>query len=145
MTDDAIKHEARSWLNTRWVHGQRIKGAGTDCVGLIIELGKTFRWIPTDYEPPIYARQHALHRDTSLLLGELRKFAREVPPEDRRNNALAVGDIIAFNYERTAGHAGIYIGDGLFVHAYMPRRAVIESKLADFSANINSVWRPERY
>lgn len=141
-TDEAIVREATSWIGTRWVHGQRVKHEGTDCVGFIIELGKAFGWIPADYAPPIYSRQHALHRDSSLLLAELARFAREVPPEERRGNDLAVGDIIAFHYERTAGHAGMYIGEGVFVHAYLPRRSVIASPLADFAAELHSVWRP---
>ena len=139
--DAAIIAEARSWLDTRWVHGQAVKGHGTDCVGFIIRIGKTFAWIPEDYIPPVYSCQHALHRDTSLLLEELAKFAVSI---DIRQTAIAVGDILAFQYERTAGHAGIYIGDGRFVHAYMLARRVKEASLKDFHRYLNSVWRPKK-
>lgn len=133
--------EVRSWIGTRWVHGQAVKGHGTDCVGFIIQLGKTFEWIPMDYAPPVYSCQHALHRETSLLLEELAKFAT---PLDTKKEEIAPGDILAFRYERTAGHAGIYIGEGQFVHAYMPRRKVEEAGLKYFSEYLESVWRPNK-
>jgi cell wall-associated NlpC family hydrolase len=153
--DADIVREARSWIGTRWVHGQAVKGHGTDCVGFIIQLGKTFQWIPQDYTPPVYSCQHALHRDTSLLLEELAKFALRVdrsvfdPALNSKlitNNSKlspSIGSILAFQYERTAGHAGIYIGNDRFVHAYMPRRRVEEASLKDFRRYLNSVWRPK--
>lgn len=152
--DADIIREARSWLGTRWVHGQAVKGHGTDCVGFIIQLGKAFNWIPQDYKPPVYSCQHALHRNTSLLLDELAKFAFPIASlssvvqrtEGERHGPLAceVGSILAFQYERTAGHAGIYIGNNRFIHAYMPKRRVEEASLTDFRRYLNSVWRPNK-
>ena len=143
MIDNQIICEARSWIGTRWVHGQAVKGQGTDCVGFIIQIGKHFSWIADDYVPPIYSRQHALHRDTSLLLVELDKFADRLPPLDCHAAAWHIGDILTFRYEGTAGHAGIYTGEGQFVHAFMPRKKVIESPVQDFIKDLHSVWRPK--
>jgi cell wall-associated NlpC family hydrolase len=141
-TNEIIIAEARSWLGTKWRHGQRVKHEGTDCVGFIIELGKTFGWIPADYIPPVYSSQHALHRAESLLNAELARFADPVAPPVKDMTAWRAGDILAFRYERTAGHAGIYIGEGRMIHSYMPRKKVIESPVREFLSTLDSVWRP---
>lgn len=35
ITRAAVVSEARSWVGTPWMHQQRLKGAGVDCIGLI--------------------------------------------------------------------------------------------------------------
>lgn len=35
MTRDDIIAEARTWVGTKWAHGQMTKGAGADCLGFI--------------------------------------------------------------------------------------------------------------
>lgn len=47
VTGRAIVEVARSWLLTPYVHQHRLKGAGVDCVGLVIGVGLEAGILPT--------------------------------------------------------------------------------------------------
>lgn len=142
MDSAAFIGEARDWLGTRWMHGVGVKAVGTDCVQYIVALGRRFGWVPQDYQPPVYARDWALHNHRSILLEELARFADRVNSQER-----APGDILTFVHGKCASHAGIYLGAGRFIHAHV-RHGVCEARLADGSGRdgrweerIHSVWR----
>jgi NlpC/P60 family putative phage cell wall peptidase len=123
-----------SWLGTPWVHGQALKGVGTDCVRFIISVAKAADWIPQDYKPPVYNQDWALHNEVSILELEIQKFAYKVSPP------FAVGDILLFVYGKCASHAGIYVGEGEMIHAYN-RRGVVRSSLRHYTEKFHSAWR----
>jgi NlpC/P60 family putative phage cell wall peptidase len=143
MDSAAMIAEAKSWTGTPWVHGVALKGVGTDCVQFIIALGRRSGWIPEGYRPPVYSRDWSLHNEHSLLLEELARFARPVEREKS-----APGDVLAFRQGRCAGHAGLYLGEGRFIHAVVGQ-GIRESRLVDGSGHggswlerLDSVWRP---
>lgn len=142
--EEIIVAEARSWLGTRWVHNQAKKGHGVDCARLIIEVYRCAGIIPEGYVPPPYSQQHALHRDDSLLLEEVAKFAVKIWPGRPMAipKDIGTGDVLIFRYDGQPGHAGICVAPGRMVHALLLRRKVVESPIADFASHLDSIWRP---
>lgn len=140
MIESEMIAEIRSWEGTKWVHGQAIKGRGTDCVQFLTKLGKTFGWVPEDYEMPVYNKDWALHNSQSVLKAELAKFC------DPTSYPWKIGDILVFVFGLTASHAAIYIGDRLVVHAHI-KKGVMCCKVEDLKDEkgryqFDSVWRP---
>lgn len=126
-----IVAEARTWLGTRWCHRQSRKGVGVDCVGLVHGVGLAVGVIGADWRetPHVgefidYERQAhngKLERGCSLFLQKLAQ--REAGP----------GDLVVMQFNGTPHHMGIlgnYVHGGLsIIHAYAPRRCVIETRL----------------
>lgn len=145
MTSEELEQEIRSWLGTRWVHRQAVKGGGTDCVGFIIQVGKKAGWIPKDYEAPVYSSQWSLHRNKSLLEQEVMRFCDKLDYKLSDQNSrllLKSGDIILYRYGRTPGHAGFYMSNGNVVHADIRKRKVTETNFNQLLPNLMSIWRP---
>ena len=134
MNNNEIINEARSWIGTKWIHGQALKGVGTDCVHFLIAIAKTFNWIPQNYKPPVYNQDWALHNEESILLKELEKFCYKI------ESPFQVGDVLTFIFGKCVSHAGIYIGDNKMVHAYI-RRGVVESSIEHYKKYFHSAWR----
>ncbi len=133
--DKEIIAEARSWIGTKWMHGQCVKGYRTDCIRFIVEMGKKFGWVPEGYEPPQYRQDWALHNNESVMIRELKKFCEQVD-----NLRLAeIGDILVFKTGRCAAHAGIFIGDDRMVEASL-RSGVQEASIKN-AKGFHSVWR----
>lgn len=134
--DVEIIKEARSWVKTPWIHGQCVKGYGTDCIQYIIAIGKKFGWVPNEYQPPRYRIDYAIHNDKSIMLVELGKFCERVD-----NLRLAeVGDVLVFKHgQRCAAHAGIYIGPDRMVEASI-KGGVREASIKN-SKGFHSLWR----
>lgn len=51
-----IVAEARSWVGTPYIHQQRLKGAGVDCVGLILGVGRALDLIDPALDAQFWAR-----------------------------------------------------------------------------------------
>ena len=68
---------------------------------------------------------------SSLVL--LRRAERIKPDERQKDHPLYVGDVLVFanTYRRGLSHAGIYLGDGRFVHAADESHGVMVSNLWD--------------
>ena len=130
--------EARSWIGTRWIHGQSLKGIGTDCVQLIVSLAKTFGWVSPEFKTRKYTKDWALHNERSILKEELAKVAHIISLP----NAL-IGDILVFKSGRCAGHMGFYIGGGRMVHSHI-RHNVSEDPVKTYMADFDSAWRFNR-
>ena len=135
ITDEEIITEAESWLGTKWIHGQQLKGVGSDCVGFIISMAKQFDWVPKDYKSPVYNRDWALHNENSILLNEAKKFGPEVHPP------FKVGDFLIFTYGRCASHIGIYIGNDQMIHADSGNQEIIKSYISHYKNRFHSAWR----
>jgi len=137
MNDDRIVKEIESWIGTPWIHGQALKGVGTDCVRFIISVAKESEWIPKDYIPPMYNQDWALHNEISILEQEIQKFAFRVEPP------FEVGDILLFVYGKCASHAGIYVGNDEMVHAYR-EAGVIKTPINHYIRKFHSAWRTKK-
>lgn len=106
---DSLVALARAQIGRRYVRGGRTPERGFDCSGLVQYITAALH-----FDVPRTARQQAgvglaVARDTSRLLP---------------------GDLLTFGKgKRGASHIGIYVGDGLFVHASTKAGRVIESRL----------------
>ncbi|MBY0409306.1 MAG: C40 family peptidase [Burkholderiaceae bacterium] len=94
QADDIAIH-ALGLVGTPYRYGGNTPDTGFDCSGLIGYVYRSRMGIA----PP---------RTVAQLSG----FGQAVP-----NDALRAGDLVVFSAGRAATHAGIYVGQGRFVHA----------------------------
>jgi cell wall-associated NlpC family hydrolase len=55
-----------------------------------------------------------------------------------KDETLEIGDVILFNSKENPGHAGVYLGESRFVHAYRKAGTKIDSL-------VNPVWKGKIY
>ncbi|MDG4649810.1 NlpC/P60 family protein [Roseibacterium sp. SDUM158017] len=108
---------ARGWIGTPYVHQARRRGAGCDCLGLVLGVwNEVLGALPET--PPAYTA------DWSEATGEERLWAaaeRHLTP--RAPGDEAEGDVILFRMRAhgVAKHLGLQTGlgaGGRFIHAY---------------------------
>ena len=114
---------AHSWLGTPWHHEARIKGAGVDCLQLLIAVYVEAGLID-DIHPDPYASDWHLHRDEPRYLEGLLGYCDPV------DDPLP-GDIVMFKYGRQAAHGAIVIDWPTIIHAWRDQRAVVLSDVAN--------------
>lgn len=124
-----IVAEARAWLGTPYVHQASVRGAGTDCLGLLRGVWRAL----VGEEPeavPVYSM------DWSEPQGEERMWAAaRRHMTGKRMNQMQPGDVLLFRM-RDAGvakHLGIVSTTGAvprFIHAYSGH-GVVENALSD--------------
>lgn len=122
---NAVVREARGWIGTPFVHQGRSKGAGCDCLGLVLGVlercGHSIA-VPAYAEDWQYADERFFYKG---LLANLEQTSQE----------LSVGQLIGFAL-RPRGplqHLGILSQSApipRFVHAY-GTHGVVESALTD--------------
>lgn len=92
--NDVVVH-ALSLIGTPYRYGGNTPESGFDCSGLI---------------------QHVFRNSAGLLpprtVADLQLWGRPISAHERRS-----GDVVLFGRGRRATHAGIYVGNGRFVHA----------------------------
>lgn len=110
LADDIIAY-AKTWLGVpyRWAGNSK---NGTDCSGLTYYVFKHFGI--------------SVPRSSYAYLGTGTKVSR---------SDIKKGDIILWDIDRngTVGHVGIYIGDGMFIHASSSKGKVVTRALATYS------------
>lgn len=121
--------EARGWIGTPYRHGQSLRGAGCDCLGLIRGVARALGVNAPARLPP-YPPGWAFRGQGEILAEGL--AAHLVPLEAGR--PLAPGQVLLFRMRAgaPAGHLGILTRAGTrpaMVHAY-DRHGVVESPLA---------------
>jgi cell wall-associated NlpC family hydrolase len=141
MTNIEFIEEAKTWVGTKWRHGQALKGDSTDCIQWIGYLGKQFNWIPKDYKFPRYPRDWALHNSFSILEQEVSKFCH-------KKEIMEIGDILLFKFGKTSSHAGIYLGNNEIIHSSIKNGVEIISlnkqvnKTEKYIDILYSIWSP---
>jgi hypothetical protein len=118
-----LDEAARAWLGVPWRHLGRSR-EGLDCIGLVLLAARECGIMADDPAP--YAREPASHR----LRAGLASALDEVPIAEARP-----GDVLVFNLGLYAGHIGIRAVHPAYrvpsvIHAYAPRRRVVEEPLA---------------
>ncbi|WP_374644535.1 peptidase [Tabrizicola sp.] len=120
--------EARRWIGTPYLHQASVKGAGTDCLGLLRGLWRSIHGTEPEAVPP-YTEDWAEPDHREVLLEAARRWLVERPlvPE-------APGDVLLFRMRSggIAKHLGIQsqIGaEARFIHSYSGQ-GVVESPLS---------------
>ncbi|MFP7673359.1 peptidase [Marivita sp. S0852] len=127
MTGAEVVTVARSWIGTPYVHQASVRGAGTDCLGVLRGIWRhLFGEEPGDI--PAYSLDWSEPQRDEVLWAALADalIGKDVDDED-------VGDVILFRMRdrAVAKHVGVQsrIGaDAAFVHAYRGH-GVVETAL----------------
>lgn len=125
-TPEEIVAEARSWLNTRWSHQQRLKGVATDCAGIVIGVAQAKAGFTAEIPP--YSRQASNY-------GLMRVCDQHMI----RADGPALGRVALMRFADEPEHIGIF-GDyptgGLsLIHAYAKVKKVVEHRFDDLWAS----------
>jgi NlpC/P60 family putative phage cell wall peptidase len=128
MQADRIVVEARSWIGTPYVHQASVKGAGTDCLGLLRGVWRAVIG-PEPMPVPAYTSDWDEAAASEVLTSAAEHCLRRKLLAD-----AALGDVLLFRMrdDFVAKHLGIQSRIGAqaaFVHAYS-RHAVVESPLS---------------
>lgn len=121
---------ARSWLGTPYVHQASVKGAGTDCLGLIRGIWREFVGVEPE-AVPAYSADWAEPQNIEVLADAARRLLvplRNICPRQP-------GQILLFRMRdgAIAKHLGVLANAGpagSFIHAYSGR-GVVESSLSE--------------
>jgi NlpC/P60 family putative phage cell wall peptidase len=136
--------EAREWLGTRWHHQAATKGVGTDCMGLVRGVSARLGLMPADIMQSAAALPFAGY-GRAPFAGQLELACATFFSPVSAAQAKP-GDMVLIAFDVAPHHVGI-LGDypaGGFslIHAYMPTRKVIESRLdALWLSRVVSYWR----
>jgi cell wall-associated NlpC family hydrolase len=103
--------EAETWLRTPYHHMGRVKGGGTDCLMLLVEVYKEAGVLP-HIDVPFYPRDWNLHRDAERYLEGVMRHAREIDGPPRS------GDVAVFKFGRCFSHGAIVGSWPRLIHAW---------------------------
>ncbi len=120
--------EARRWIGTPYVHQAAMRGAGTDCLGLLRGIWAVLYGAEPE-TVPAYTQDWAEPGNNEELWQAAQRWLVEVPERD-----LMLGDVILFRMRTgsIAKHIGIVSSiepEPCFIHAYTGH-GVIESPLS---------------
>lgn len=119
---------ARAWIGTPYLHQASLRGAGTDCLGLVRGVWRDVLGDEPE-APPAYSMDWSEPARIEALWQAAR---RHMVPKPR--NDEAPGDVLLFRMRDGAvakhlGIAGRVGADASFIHAYSGH-AVVESPLS---------------
>lgn len=120
--------EARLWIGTPYLHQASVRGAGTDCLGLLRGVWRAI--YGKEPQPvPAYTADWAEPSRTEVLLHAARRWLVEKPEQ-----SAAIGDVLLFRMRdgSVAKHLGLQSHVGThprFIHSYTGY-GVIESSLS---------------
>lgn len=114
----AVVEELKTWLGTPYHHFAKVKGAGVDCVQLLIGVYQNVKLIG-EVDTGNYSRTWHLHRDEEKYLERIVKWAK--PTE----NPLPA-DVVLFRFGRTVSHAGILLDYPYIIHSYFDSGVIKE-------------------
>lgn len=122
-----IVEAAREWIGTPYVHQASVKGAGTDCLGLVRGIWREF-YGPEPEVMPAYTADWGEWGAEELLISGAGRLLRAADSEEEP------GDVLIFRMRSgaIAKHMGIQARTGAaasFIHAY-DRHGVVESPLS---------------
>lgn len=111
---EKLIEEARSWIGTPWVHHQRCKGVGVDCVQFLVATAEA-NGVELD---PIENYYRSPSGDS--LLRDLEDRFERVPTDK-----IQPGDILLFQIRGIPHHVGLKSDRG-FIHADQRANKVCE-------------------
>ena len=126
---------ARSWLGTPYHHRGNVKGAGCDCLMLVIEASKEAGLLPKDVTVPEYPEDIMFHQDDTRYVDGLMSYCDEVLEP-------APGDVAMWFFGRVFCHGAIVIDWPRIIHAYKRHGKVLEMNVDEDSRLMK---RPVRF
>lgn len=114
-----IIDEAMTWLRTPYHHRANVKGAGVDCLFLIIEVYVACGLLPRPAIPE-YPEDVMMHRGEETMLNGFIANAKEVEHPKP-------GDVALWKFGRIFSHGAIVIDWPQIIHAHRPERCVVLS------------------
>lgn len=133
-TREDVVRAALSWEGTPFHDCCRVKGAGVDCVNLIIATYSEVGLI-ADFNPEPYKPQWFQHRDEPRFLLGLEAHARRIEP-----SAALIGDVLMYAFGRHAAHGAIVVDETTIVHAYKPVGRVTRGDRRELEHRLDSAW-----
>lgn len=118
--NEQVVEAARTWIDTPFRHQGR-NGTGIDCVGVIIEVARTLGIVDKDFDERNYNRR-APHGQAFMA-----RFKELLVSKNCRD--VAAGNIVILKEPTYPCHCGIIgqiNGNFTLIHAYAPRRKVVE-------------------
>jgi cell wall-associated NlpC family hydrolase len=135
MTREAIVKEALSWIKTPYHPMGKIKGVGTDCGQILVEVYGNVGFI-TKFDTGYYPIDFNQHRDTENYFKFIEQYSHKV---DEPKN----GDIVLYRFGRCISHSGIIVDveNKIIVHAQM-KVGVVTSRWddGDLDGRIVGFW-----
>lgn len=130
-----IIREALDWRGTPFVHGQRTKGAGCDCIGFVWGVGETtgaLKVDPDKVKPFLgYNRRPGLGK----LVKALNTFLVRI--ENKDANA---GDVALYSFKGEPTHVGILLGNGDLIEQNNKTRKVDKASMSS-RLTLFGFWR----
>ncbi len=130
--------EALSWVGTRFVHQQAIKGVGVDCANFIREVSVATRLTP-DVE---FERNYRRREDGTQMLTELVRYMEPVATLDEARLA----DVLALHDGRdreTPRHLAFLSQlEPYLKMCHASERGVVNHRMdLHFQGRVHSIWR----
>ncbi len=130
---ERIVAEAHTWLKTPYHHNAGVKGAGCDCVFLLIRVFQAAGIVPMDFDPGNYASDWYFHRHEEIYMMGVERYAHRI-------ETPAIGDVALYKYGHCVSHGGIIVGDDLMIHASRPDRQVELCEMRTHEDKFHSYW-----
>ncbi len=123
-----VVDEARRWIGTPYVHQASVRGAGSDCLGLIRGIWRQLNGAEPELVPH-YSADWGEPQGQEMLFEAAARHLHKKAQDDE----LCAGDVLLFRMRTSAiaKHLGVVSGAGVspkFIHAYTGH-GVIESPL----------------
>lgn len=130
----AIVAEAMTWIGTKYHHQAKVKGAGCDCVTLLIAVFQSVGIVPMDFDPGNYSGEWYFHRHEEIYMGGVEKYAHriETPPSP--------GDVALYKHGHCVSHGGILVGNDLIIHADRRVGQVDLTEMRSLEDKFHSYW-----
>lgn len=107
LKNNKLEREAKAWLGVPYRMGGTNK-SGTDCSGFV---------------RAIYSKVYG-----KTLVRQSRDMAKNISKKIKKERRLKEGDLVFFKIKgNRISHVGIYLKDGLFIHASSSRGVVVSS------------------
>lgn len=120
-----IVAEARTWLGTRWQHQASQRGIGSDCIGLVVGVGRELG-IPEAYAfaQDLEVKGYGREPDPRMLLAACSRYL------DPCRNPVP-GDILLFRFKTEPQHFALISAPDYMIHAFANARRVVENRIDD--------------
>ena len=123
---------AKSWLNTKFHYGGRVKinnqnNGGIDCIGLILKIGEEINSTYNGKNIIMFDQTNYSKFSNDF---EMKKFLDKYFIKIRKKD-VKIGDIAYINFNNNLEHVAI-ISDIRLIHCYVEARKVVEHSLNQY-------------